>query len=215
MRILFLGDSITEGIGASSHDSSYVSLVRKKTGYEVLNYGVSGTRIARQKKFSATTLRDYDFLLRLVIMPKDADFVFVFGGTNDFGHGDLHLGNIGVRDANTFVGSLYLLIEALIAKYRREKICFILPLHRFDESPKLCKGELGDELGASLQEYVEVMTKIISSYGIDYIDLYNNGFPKPKVSTGDEYTADGIHPNDKGHELVSNAICNYLQRKFL
>ena len=45
--IAFLGDSITEGVGASSPETNYVSLVGKKTGHEVINYGVSGTRIAK------------------------------------------------------------------------------------------------------------------------------------------------------------------------
>ena len=46
MKINFLGDSITEGVGASAPENNYVSLVGKKTGHEVINYGISGTRIA-------------------------------------------------------------------------------------------------------------------------------------------------------------------------
>lgn len=213
MRILFLGDSITEGVGASSPETNYVSLVGKKTGHEVINYGVSGTRIARQERVSASTKWDFDFRLRLTIMPSEADRVFIFGGTNDFGHGNLHLGKVGVRDENTFVGGLYLLVDALIEKYGREKLCFLLPLHRFDEAPKACKGENADELGAPLSEYIECMRKILSEYGIEYIDLYENGFAKPAVNTGDEYTVDGLHPNDNGYELLANIVCDYLARK--
>lgn len=213
MKILFLGDSITEGVGASTPENNYVSLVGKKTGHEVINYGVSGTRIARQKHVSATTRWDFDFRLRLTIMPDEADIVFVFGGTNDFGHGNLHLGEVGKRDENTFVGGLYLLVDALIEKYGKEKLCFLLPLRRFDESARACKGIKADELGAPLEKYVELMREILTSYGIDYIDLYKNGFPKPLVNTGDEYTVDGLHPNDNGYEFLANIVCSYLENK--
>lgn len=213
MRILFLGDSITEGVGASSPETNYVSLVGKKTGHEVINYGVSGTRIARQKRVSASTKWDYDFRLRLTVMPDEADLVFIFGGTNDFGHGNLHLGKVGERDENTFCGGLYLLLDALIEKYGKEKLCFLLPLHRFNEDPQACKGENADELGAPLSEYIECMRKILSEYGIEYIDLYKNGFAKPLVDTGDEYTADGLHPNDNGYEFLANIVCDHLRTK--
>ena len=213
MRILFLGDSITEGVGASAPEKNYVSLVGEKTGHEVINYGISGTRIARQKRVSASTKWDFDFRLRLTIMPSEADRVFIFGGTNDFGHGNLHLGRVGEKDENTFVGGLYLLIDALIEKYGKEKLCFLLPLRRFDEDPKACKGENADECGASLEEYVNVMRKILSDYAIDYIDLYSNGFAKPLVNTGDEFTVDGLHPNDNGYEFLAGVVCDYLLRK--
>jgi lysophospholipase L1-like esterase len=210
---LFLGDSITEGVGASSSETNYVSLVGKKTGHEVINYGVSGTRIARQKRVSASTKWDYDFRLRLTVMPDEADLVFIFGGTNDFGHGNLHLGKVGDRDENTFCGGLYLLLDALIEKYGKEKLCFLLPLHRFNEDPQACKGENADELGAPLSEYIECMRKILLEYGIEYIDLYENGFAKPLIDTGDEYTADGLHPNDHGYEFLANIICDHLRGK--
>lgn len=45
-KVLFLGDSITEGVGASSKDTCYVSVFGKISGAEVKNFGISGTRIA-------------------------------------------------------------------------------------------------------------------------------------------------------------------------
>lgn len=213
MKILFLGDSITEGVGASAPETNYVSLVGKRTGHEVINYGVSGTRIARQKRVSASTKWDFDFRLRLTIMPDEADRVYIFGGTNDFGHGNLHLGKVGERDEDTFVGGLYLLIDALIEKYGKEKLCFLLPLPRYDENPQRCKGDNADELGAPLSEYIECMRTILSEYGIEYIDLYKNGFPKPEVNTGDEYTVDGLHPNDNGYEFLADIVCKNLENK--
>ena len=213
MKLLFLGDSITQGVGASTTEKRYTDLVAKRLGCEVINYGISGTRIARQRETSSNTVWDIDFRTRLTLMESECDRVFVFGGTNDYGHGTLHLGSPDKCDENTFCTQLRMLIDDLIAKYGKEKVTFIIPLRRFCEEPVLCKGANRDELGASFLDYIVSMRKILDEYGIDYIDLYENGFPKPLVNTGDEFTVDGLHPNDKGYEFLCDKICEYLETK--
>ena len=68
MKILFLGDSITEGVGASSVEKRYTDLVGAKLNCHTVNYGISGTRIARQTQTSAKTIWDIDFRTRLPLM---------------------------------------------------------------------------------------------------------------------------------------------------
>lgn len=212
MRILFLGDSITQGVGASTPENCYVRLVGKQLNCDVVNYGVSGTRIGRQSHVHGSTLWNYDFRLRAEIMDANADKVFVFGGTNDYGHGRLALGNVCERTPDTFCNELRLLIETLVKKYDRDKLCFILPLRRYgDENGIACKGEDGRQMGAGLSDYVNAMRQILGEYGVDVLDLYENGIPKPTVKTGDEYTIDGVHPNDRGYQLIAERICEYLK----
>ena len=213
MKLLFLGDSITQGTGASSIEKRYTNLVAARLGCEMINYGIGGTRIARQKETSANTVWDIDFRTRLPLMENECDRVFVFGGTNDYGHGSLHLGSTDEYEENTFCTQLRLLINDLIAKYGKERLTFIIPLHRYCEEPLRCKGPKRDELGAPLCDYVNAMRVTLNEYGIDYVDLYDNGFPKPLVNTGDEFTADGLHPNDRGYEFIADKICEYLLTK--
>ena len=111
MKINFLGDSITYGVGASSPEKCFVSRVSALTGAETDNYGISGTRIARQSRPSADKTFDYDFLMRSEVMDKNADFVFVFGGTNDYGHGDVRGGGTGEKTPYTFLGAVSSVIE--------------------------------------------------------------------------------------------------------
>ena len=213
MKLLFLGDSITEGVGASSMENNYVSQVGKSLNCEVVNYGVSGTRIGRQTFIYESSLWNYDFRLRAEIMTEDADRVFVFGGTNDYGHGRLALGEVGERIPHTFCYELRLLIEALCGKYGAAKLCFMLPTRRFDEDGACCKGENGDEKGAPLAAYVDAIRRITAEYQIDVIDLYEDGIPKSAVNTGDEYTVDGLHPNDRGYRLIADKVCEYVRKK--
>ncbi len=74
-------------------------------GAKAVNFGVGGTRIAPQITPSAEAFCDEYFLLRAKKMDKDADLVVVFGGTNDFGHGDAPFGRIGDKDPATFCGA--------------------------------------------------------------------------------------------------------------
>ena len=82
LKIAFLGDSITEGVGASSPDKVYHSLLKERCGLsEAINYGISGTRIARQKKTYMDAVNwDRTFLSRVPDIREDVDAVVVFGG---------------------------------------------------------------------------------------------------------------------------------------
>ena len=45
--VLILGDSLTQGVGASSAASSYPTLLRQQTGWNIVNGGVSGNTSAQ------------------------------------------------------------------------------------------------------------------------------------------------------------------------
>jgi len=87
-KINILGDSITEGVGVSSQDHCYINLIADRCGATCRNYGISGSRIAIQHTPSANPRFDLYFASRVDEMAEDADIIIVFGGTNDFGHGD-------------------------------------------------------------------------------------------------------------------------------
>ena len=64
-RVLFLGDSLTEGAAASSPQKIFHKILKKILRLnEAINCGVGGTRIARQKKPSEIPSYDEDFNLR-------------------------------------------------------------------------------------------------------------------------------------------------------
>ncbi len=216
MKINFLGDSITEGVGATLIETRYVNVVKEMLGCEVRNYGVSGTRFARQSKFSPANVWDYDFMMRMEIMANidpDADLVFVFGGTNDFGHGDAPLGKMGDKTPYTFYGATTIIAEFLLEKYGKDKLCFMLPIRRYQEDSIMGDGGNKKEPGPILSEYVEAIKDVLETYKISYIDLFNNFIPTPVVCSGDEYTVDGLHPNDKGHRMIAEKVVEYVNQR--
>ena len=204
MKVLFLGDSITAGVGASLPHNKYVEIVKARLNCVARNYGISGSRIARQRLGDNVAANDWDFQQRAVVMDKIADYVFVFGGTNDFGHGNAEIGKKGDTDPYTFYGGMENLTNYLLSTYGKEKVCFLLPLRRAVE-------ERAD--GRTLLDYVEVIKEVLIEKGIDYLDFYDNGLPKPISTQPDEYFADGLHPNDAGHDWVAEQVANYLKNK--
>ena len=113
--ICFLGDSITEGHGTSAPDKKFSELIRKRCKLAAAyNYGIGGSRIARQSTKSENPRWDMDFCGRYTEMKDNADIVFVFGGTNDFGHGDAPIGEFTDRTPDTFYGGLHYLMSGLI-----------------------------------------------------------------------------------------------------
>ena len=213
MKINFLGDSITEGTGADCKKHCYVERVRQMTGEDVLNYGVGGTRIAREKVEHVDNKFMFDFNLRATIM-RDADFVFVFGGTNDYGHGEAGYGEIKDNTPFTFYGALNILTDYLIGRYGKDKICFILPLHRFQED-RVNRYEWQTD-GKTLADYVDAIKKVCKLKGIEYLNFFDDNFmPTPTCGDGDEYFVDGLHPSSFGHYLIAERICEYLKEKNL
>lgn len=209
-KILFLGDSITEGVGASCVENGYVSVFGKISGAEVRSYGISGTRIARQKHPSNNPRCDLDFIQRVDDMEAEADVVAVFGGSNDFSHGDAPLGNFESRDVYTFYGAMHILCQKLINKYPKAMIMFITPLHRPNEDSEL--NENGIRCAAPLSGYVDIIKETARYYSLPVLDLYAVSGLQPEVDIIRKlYMPDGLHPNDAGAKIIAERIMGFLK----
>jgi len=209
-KILFLGDSITEGHGSSHVSKCFVSLIAEREKAICKNYGIGGTRVARQVQPSAEPIWDQDFNSRVEKMDAEADIVVVFGGTNDFGHGDAHMGTMEDRGLDSFYGALHHLYISLIEKYPAAQIVILTPLHRLNEDNP--RGDGFKAPVAPLKAYVEAIREVAEYYSLPVLDLYANSGLQPKVPVIQEtYMPDGLHPNDAGYEVLANKIIKFLQ----
>lgn len=207
MTINFLGDSITEGAGTNSPEEMFVNIVGERLSAKVHNYGLGGTRIARQRKPSQEPQYDNDFLARAKQM-GEADYVFVFGGTNDYGHGDADIGGPNDETPYTFYGAVTLLLRMLTERYGADRLCFILPLPRVGEENVFGEGNK-EKPSLPLTGYTAIIREVLNSFGISYIDLRAQFLAEGLKAL----TADGLHPNAAGNLIIADAICNYLRTK--
>ena len=211
LKINFLGDSITEGHGVSSKDNAYWNVIGREYGAIVRGYGVGGTRLASQKTPSANPRHDLDFLMRAKEMEKDADAVVVFGGTNDFGHGDAPLGTFSDRTQDTFYGACHTLFDYLINTYPEATIVVMTPLHRCNEDNLRGDGFKAEEV-APLSKYVEIIKEVAAYYSLPLLDMWSMSGIQPRVPViKQKYCPDGLHPNDAGHVLMAKRLAGFLK----
>lgn len=214
--INFLGDSITAGSGVSSYDKLYFNLLKINAELKEVNgYGIGGTRFAIQK---GTEFRPKDcyvdvnsFCERFDQMTDDADAVVVFGGTNDYGHGDAPLGTMTDRTPDTFYGACHYLFSGLIKKYLGKPVVIMTPLHRVGEFITK-RPDKAYELG-TLRDYVEIIREVAEYYSLPILDLYRVSGIQPEVAEiKEKYVPDGLHPNDDGHVIIADKLQKFLEQ---
>lgn len=204
--IHFLGDSITEGAGASSEEACYVSVLTRTEGLAAgNNFGIGGTRIARQAQPSVEAKFDRDFCLRCEELPLAADAVVVFGGTNDFGHGLAPFGEDGDDTPYTFLGACEYLFTHLRQRYPDIPIAVVTPLHRAEEDSPY--GDGSKTHSRPLRDYVQGIRQAARRHGLPVLELFAaDPNPLPLI-----LFPDGLHPNDEGHAILAGLIADFLK----
>ena len=206
-----LGDSFTDATFQGQY-TKYYEQIKKILGIKTINnYGQGGTCIAKGDS------NNNSFIDRYNSMSKNADIVLVFGGTNDWGK-HKKLGTIYSTDDTTFYGAMNELCDRLIADYPNKNIVFVTPIMRLSAADGLTESlpanEQKNNLGLKLEDYVNAMIQVCDMHAIPICDLYHNSGLNPvnrQSSLYLNYYADGIHPNNKGYEIIGEEISDFIQ----
>ena len=214
-RVAFLGDSITEGTGVTDiANCRYDNRVAKELELQqTFNYGIGGTRLAHQSTPSEKPRYDLCFCGRAYNIDRSADLIVVYGGVNDYIHGDAYFGAMEDRTPETFCGAVYFLMNLLKTEYGKP-IVFMTPAHCFfkgvsdkEPSPRPVKRD-----ARPLAEYVEVIKARGKELGVPVLDMFEAlGLDPNNEEQKCEYTVDGLHFNDKGHAYIAAALANFLR----
>ncbi|MBO4770737.1 MAG: SGNH/GDSL hydrolase family protein [Clostridia bacterium] len=212
-KVFFLGDSITEGVGASCSENCYVSVMERKYGIKAFNYGVSGTRLAIQSQPTVEApAYDETFCERAKRMEGEPDIIVVFGGTNDFGHGDAPFGDLLDDAPYTFCGACRDLFTYLQKRYPLARIIVCTPAHRADELNPRGDGLIKRYNVGTLKAYADAIRKIAEDHSLPVCDLYRNlGINVLIPEHREALMPDGLHPNDAGHERLADCIASFIQ----
>lgn len=209
-RIGFLGDSITEGHGVAEPQNIFWNRIAAQTGAKCFGYGIGGTRIAPQHSDQDDPRWALYFGSRVAQMEENLDVIVVFGGTNDYGHGDAPLGTPADRDESTFYGSYHVLLQKLFARYPGAEIVIMTPLHRTGEE-NCTYNEFGVRRQTNLEGYVNAIQEIAAYYSVPVLDLFRVGGMNPIIPVQKElFMPDGLHPNDAGHARIAQRLIGFL-----
>lgn len=213
----FLGDSITEGAGVSDiANNRYDNRLHKR--FELAahyNYGIGGTRIAHQSAPSENPRYDLCFCGRAYMLDRSADLIVVYGGVNDYIHGDAHFGTLEDKTPVTFCGGVYFLMSFLKSNYPNAKIVFMTPAHinfKGTSDREVSPRPMKKPDAKPLKAYVDVIKARGEELGVPVLDLFeklpidpNNEEDKAK------YTVDGLHFNDDGQEILARVLGDFIE----
>lgn len=214
----FLGDSITEGVGVEDCENSrYDSIIKQKCKLKAAyNYGIGGTRIAHQTRPSEKPRYDLCFCGRAYDLNPEADIIVVYGGVNDYIHGDAPFGKIGDKTPATFCGGVEFLMQLLEELYPDAQKVFMTPARMqyddFDDE-KPSNREMKSADSKPLADYARVIEETGNKHGIPVLNLYERLPINPNIAEHKEkYTADGLHFNDDGHKILADTLIEFIRK---
>jgi lysophospholipase L1-like esterase len=214
----FLGDSITEGTGMQGQlQLRYHQIVKRELGLKEANiYGIGGSRLAHQMRPSARPRWDLCFVGRADTMDVNADMVVVYGGVNDWIHGDAPFGKWGDNTPDTFCGAVYYLMRFLKNTYANKPIIFMTParcLFNGISSNGVSTHPYKHPDCKPLIEYVNVIKQTGETFQISVLDLYDGlGIDPNNEEDNKKYTVDGLHFNAAGHAAIAEYLKEFIQK---
>lgn len=188
-----LGDSIVQG-----SYGNFVNVIKNILQLsEARNYGIGGSLISSS---------DVDETLppactRYVDMDDDADIIIVHAGTNDYS-AQIPLGEETSTDITTFNGALNTLMTGLREKYPDKLIIFSNILHRFNDNAFTIKAN-------QYRECIE--NRCLANHIVFYDGYKYTGFDFVKGYYDHIMTADGLHPNKRGAEILGRKLAGFIR----
>lgn len=217
-KIAFIGDSITQGVGASSNAERYTTVLANLLGMTEVNLGQSGTvlctgghRGCNIGKLSVGNL-------------TGCNVVTIMMGINDWDQAKsdyYKLGEFGSTDTSTIYGAVDCWCKKIIeikntSGFENTKFFFITPI--ITSWNNSVGGNNWDQNktnihGFTLRELCQAIINVCDVYEIPVLDMnkysgiYYNSAEDNTVGT---YFGDGIHPNSAGHAQIAQALKDYF-----
>lgn len=204
----FLGDSITFGYNPENNGEQmynpWVNQVGLRLGFETIhNYGVSSSTIATKASDPDWDVKRNPMVNRVAGMDESLDLIGVLGGINDFWL-DVPLGKFEDRTSETFYGALHTLYSSLADKYAGKRLFIMTCLDSSVKNPS----------GIGLSNWVTAQREVAAYYSIPILDLNAESGISTKIQAQKNLIPDGLHPSQKGADLISKRIMAFIKNVF-
>ena len=214
-NIVFIGDSITEGITSAVDTSgNLISYVTYADSYlhfnHVLNHGKGG------RMFSVYGDEDLSLALNFGnVTNVDSDIIVVFAGVNDYlsTPANKRFGNVDDKLSTAgYCGSVRYFMKQL-KEYYADREIFFLTMYNNSKKANCTYSDVKGQ--PTLDDYLEVQRKLAKEFGFNIIELYDIGFMDcTDKESSDFYLRDGLHPKDNGNIVLGEHIAAELSLYF-
>lgn len=218
-KVLFIGDSITQFNFSAQYN--WQRLLSTILNFSVSdNQAVGGCGIVRGGSNAWYT--------KLDTINGDYDLVLIMGNMNDYSDSSYFtaedLGRFGDNTLDTQYGALKLFLEKVMAKFPLAKVGWITSTPRQylagdDDNPSAVTT---DGYLWGVNSVFEGANKAIldtcNNYSIPCLDLFHESNLQAwsEEQRAEYFYNDGnsVHPNDKGHEIMTIKILDFVARNF-
>lgn len=192
MKIVAIGDSITNGLGVRAEDN-WVSLLNEKTNHQWINKGINGdTTGGMLSRFGSE------------VIAEKPQRVVIIGGGNDSIMG----APIEVIKANisAMVHQAYHKGIIPIIGFQVEAIVSDLP-NNWSSYTDFSQVNKKLEL---LNAWGKVFSKVFNTYYIDIPGCFSEKIGG--LWNFNTYCLDGLHLNSKGHQVMADILAEYMEK---
>lgn len=191
MKIVCIGDSLTQGFGVSNREN-WVALMNKSSKVEFINKGINGdTTSGMLARFNKDVIEE---------KPK---FVIIMGGVND----------IIVENS---LGGIQSNIMSMVHQAYYHRVIPIVGISIKSDISNFRKdwSELTNisVLNDKILDYRNWIIKFCGIFNIMVIDFYAE-FDYMIQGDYGKYLLDGLHPSKEGHNILADIALDYINTK--
>lgn len=196
---VFVGDSITFGLGLQKGEKTYWKILKDTLGFScVIGCGVSGSCVSNKSLFS---VEPPNLIQRLKDIPS-GDITLLLMGVNDYNF-DTPIGEISQEEDVSYYGAWNVVLKQLTQEKKHGKIVLItLAPH--------CRP-VENEVGLTAEDYIAPIWQLGEKFNLPVMDL--NAMLKADftLKNKDKYLPDGLHPNQEGQLLIAQKIQQWME----
>lgn len=213
--VVFIGDSITEGITSSiDQNGNYVSYVTYVNSYlhfgNVLNHGMGGRMFSQYGGDELSLAMNFENVTNI-----NSDIIVVFAGVNDYlcTPPNKHFGSVSdTVSTGSFCGAVRYFMKQL-KEYYGDREIFFVTMYDINKKPNCTYVDFNGQ--PTLGDFMEAERQLAKEFGFNIIDLYETGFMDCSTKeASDFYLRDGLHPKDNGSIALGEHIAAELSLYF-
>ncbi len=192
MRMVCLGDSLTFGYGVG-RPRTWVARIARETNMDMHNHGINGDTTGGMLARFGTDVID-----------KKPDIVLIMGGANDI----FMSGTDSVARSN-----ICAMVHQAYAHHITPLVGIQIPISVEQGRKDWAALASYEHAYKVMEEYRDWLILFGQTFHVDIVDFYA-AFQRALHQTEHDLYLDGLHPNERGHEVMFNCLYGRLKTLF-